>query len=161
MPSLTLEILEGIRSRSLTLSLEQTNSPEVIRIGRSVADCDVVLKDKKVSRLHAEIFFKKQEYTFYLRNLTSFRPNSQPNPVWVNHQTIINQEVVLLPQTQIQLGQILLKVVTTDIPQNGIKCVNGHAVPYTYGGYFCPHCGSFLESGNTVAISGSQLFLNR
>ncbi|MDJ0577587.1 MAG: FHA domain-containing protein [Xenococcaceae cyanobacterium MO_234.B1] len=156
MFSITLEILEGDRSRSVTLSLESTKSPQVIRIGRSAADCDVVLTDKKVSRLHGEIFFKKEEYTFYLRNLTSHRPNSQPNPVWVNSQTIIDREVALRAQTQIQLGQVLLKVLTIDIPQNGIKCVNGHTVPYTYKGYFCPHCGSFLESGSTVAVSSSQ-----
>ena len=159
MPGLTLEVLTGDIPRCETLSLEQTLSPEVIRIGRSVADCDLVLKDKKVSRLHAEIFFKKDESTFYLRNLTSQRRDSQPNRVWVNGQTIINGEVALLAQTQIRLGQVLLKVLTTDIPQNGIKCVNGHTVPYSYSGYFCPHCGSFLESGNTVNISSSQ-FLN-
>lgn len=156
MPSITLETIEGDRPRSLTLSLEQTKSPEVIRIGRSMADCDVVLADKRVSRIHAEIFFKQDKYTFYLRNLTSQR-QARPNPIWANGQTIINREVALSAQTQIKLGQVLLNVLTTDIPQNGIKCINGHTVPYSYNGYFCPHCGSFLESGNTVAVSSSNL----
>ena len=156
MPSLTLEILQGDEPRSVTYDLEQTKKDKVIRIGRNADDCDLILKDRKVSRLHAEIFFKEDEATFYLQNLTAKRPNAKPNPVWVNNSSVIDGEIALSMENQIKLGQVLLKIVAINIPQNGIKCVNGHTVPYTYQGYFCPHCGTFLESGNTVVVSSSQ-----
>lgn len=156
MPSLTLEIIQGDEPRSVTFSTEKIKSDRGIRIGRNTNDCDLILKDKKVSRLHAEILFKQDESTFYLQNLTAKRSDAKPNPIWVNNSTLIEGEVALSMQTEIKLGHVLLKVVAINIPQNGIKCVNGHTVPYTYQGYFCPHCGSFLESGNTVVVSSSQ-----
>ena len=156
MPSLTLEIVEGDRPRSVTYDPEQTKKDRVFRIGRNADGCDLVLKDRKVSRLHAEIFFKEKEATFYLQNLTAKRSDAKPNPVWVNSSPITDGEIALSVPTRIKLGQVLLKVVAIDLPQNGIKCANGHTVPYTYQGYFCPHCGTFLESGSTVVVSSSQ-----
>ena len=158
MPSLTLEILQGDKPRSITFSPEPTQSDRKFIIGRHRENCDLVLKDKKVSRLHAEIFFKQDEAAFYLQNLTARRSDAKPNPVWVNN-SLVDGAVVLAVATQIKLGQVLLKVTAVDLPQNGIKCINGHTVPYTYQGYFCPHCGSFLESGSTIVVSSSQ-FLN-
>lgn len=156
MPSLTLEILQGDEPRSVIYNTEQTKNNKTFRIGRNADDCDLVLKDRKVSRLHAEIFFKEAEASFYLQNLTAKRTDAKPNPIWVNSNPITNGEIALSVSTQIKLGKVLLKVIAINVPQNGIKCANGHTVPYTYQGYFCPHCGTFLESGNTVVVSSSQ-----
>lgn len=156
MPNLTLEILENHETRSITFDTEKINKDGVIRIGRDSEKCNLILKDKKVSRLHGEIFFKQDNSTFYLQNLTAKRTNAKPNTIWVNNAPITEEKIALSVETKIKLGTVLLKVVAIDIPQNGIKCVNGHTVPYTYQGYFCPHCGSFLESGNTVVVSSSQ-----
>lgn len=157
MPSITIEILQGDEPRSVTYDPEQTNNKQTIVIGRKSDSCDLILKDKKVSRLHGEIFFKENEAAFYIRNLTAKRPDAKPNPLWVNNSSVIDGETALSMQTQIKLGQIVLKVAAINVPQNGIKCANGHTVPYSYQGYFCPHCGTFLESGSTVVVSSSQL----
>ena len=155
MSSLTLEIIQGDEPRSVTFSQAKTKEKGTIIIGRD-RDCDLVLQDKKVSRIHAKIIFKETESTFYLQNLTYKRSHGKPNPIWVNDSLVMEEKIALYKETQIKLGKVLLKVVAIDIPQNGIKCVNGHTVPYTYQGYFCPHCGSFLESGNTVVVSSAQ-----
>lgn len=156
MPRLTLEILQENETRSVTFSLTETKEKDLIIIGRDRQNCDLVLQDKRISRIHGKIWFQEIESTFYLQNLTYERPRDQPNPIWVNNSLVMKEKIALFKDTQIKLGKVLLKVVAVDIPQNGIECINGHTVPYTYQGYFCPHCGSFLESGNTVVASSYQ-----
>jgi hypothetical protein len=76
-----------------------------IRLGRDPDQCDIVLLDLSVSRLHVEIFFDPNRGTFCLRNL---RPT---NPPLVNDQTLMDGECVLLPNSTIRLGELQLQVV--------------------------------------------------
>jgi predicted component of type VI protein secretion system len=171
----TLEWLESSQLRSKTVSVAEVEQLETIfRIGRDEQQCDIVVNDETstVSRLHAEILFKPEDNRLYLRNFTGGR--SQPNLVIVDRQKILNQEIVLHPGSEIQLGKLKLKVKLLKIalpsvnqpqinqPQNnqpsqqqeyGLQCINGHQVSYDHVGLFCPFCGNALQAVDTVIIA--------
>ncbi|MGQ4646199.1 FHA domain-containing protein [Lyngbya aestuarii] len=169
MYRLTLEWSQGDRTISQTISSEQV--PKFpIRIGRDHAHCDLVLKhrdseiERTVSGLHVEIFFGPRTNCFYLRNLTRDRlPPQKPNPVMVDCQKIIHQEVPLKAGNQIKLGKMALSVQAIEMPKQleqlleqqvyGIKCINEHVLPYNYLESTCPYCGVALQSGQTVILS--------
>jgi predicted component of type VI protein secretion system len=171
----TLEWLESSQLRSKTVSVAEVEQLETIfRIGRDEQQCDIVVNDETstVSRLHAEILFKSEDNRLYLRNFTGGR--SQPNLVIVDRQKILNQEIVLHPGSEIQLGKLKLKVKLLKIalpsvsqpqisqPQvnqpsqqqeYGLQCINGHQVSYDHVGLFCPFCGTALQAVDTVIIA--------
>jgi predicted component of type VI protein secretion system len=171
----TLEWLESSQLRSKTVSVAEVEQLETIfRVGRDEQQCDIVVNDETstVSRLHAEILFKPEDNRLYLRNFTGGR--SQPNLVIVDRQKILNQEIVLHPGSEIQLGKLKLKVKLLKIalpsvsqpqisqPQvnqpsqqqeYGLQCINGHQVSYDHVGLFCPFCGTALQAVDTVIIA--------
>lgn len=176
MYRLTLEWLEGSQVRSKVISaLEENESSKAIRIGRDDQQCDVVLNDptKTVSRLHAEIFYKPDHRQLYLRNST--RDRSQPSFVLVDRQRVIEQEALLQMSSVIQLGKVMITVRSLDIlqpqlkqPQQqssiqeheyGLQCINGHQISYDHVQLFCPHCGTALQSVQTILIPRSSLRL--
>lgn len=170
MQQLTLEWAIANQHLSQTLSFDQsTKIPGMIRIGRDAARCDVVLKhpdpniEKTVSGLHIEIFFNPTTYSFYLRNLTRDRqPPKQPNPVVVDGQKIITEEVSLQVGSQIRLGRIALTVRAIESPQIPLQasaspqymkvCANSktpHYYPLTHNKFNCEVCG-YVMLGATL-----------
>lgn len=170
MYRLTLEWSEGYQRHSKTISaLEENQSNAIIRIGRDKKQCDVVVNDttNTVSRLHAEIFFNSNRNKLYLRNST--RERAQPNPVIVDRQRVIEQDIPLQTGSLIQLGKVTINVKSLLIIQPqlnqprpnqsvsqqeyGLQCINGHKVSYDHVGLFCPYCGTGLQSVDTIVIS--------
>ena len=170
MYRLTLEWSEGSQRHSKKISaLEENQANTIIRIGRDEKQCDVVVNDatNKFSRFHAEIVFKSDQNKLYLRNST--RERSQPNPVIVDRQRVIEQDIPLQTGSLIQLGKVTLNVKSLEILQPqvnqprfnqsvtqqeyGLQCINGHKVSYDYVGLFCPYCGTALQSVDTIIIS--------
>jgi predicted component of type VI protein secretion system len=162
MYTITLEWFEEGRQLSQTLS-SQDNTKEQgkISIGRDQNQCDVVLdeNEKSVSRLHAIISYDAQHQQLTIKNLTGNREN--PNPVIVDGKAIALEEASLSEGSTIRLGKITITVKKLDLPQApkpvyGVRCVNGHKVPFEYLGDFCPHCGYALQAGHTDIIPRSD-----
>ena len=110
MNQLTLEWQESGQVKTHTIQESQTNNhPVTFRIGRDPAQCDLVLADERISRLHIEIFFLPDWQRFYLRNL---KPQ---NPPCIDGGYLIQGEVALHRDTVISLGQTELKVVDITI----------------------------------------------
>lgn len=166
MYQLTLEWTEAEKHRSQTLSSDLS---KLLTIGRDPS-CDVVLHDqtRSVSGIHAGLYFDPKTLSFYIRNLTRDRlPPKQPNPIWVNGRKVIQEEFPIAPNSQIQLGRILLKVksieaVTKDrgstlsqgsLEAPKVKCSrlqNPHYLPPEYQGQNCPYCGHLVLSATLV-----------
>jgi len=170
MQQLTLEWAIANQNLSQTLLLDQsTKTPGVIRVGRDASRCDVILNhpdpsiEKTVSGLHIEIFFNPTTNTFYLRNLTRDRqPPKQPNPVVVDGQKVITEEVPLRVGSQIRLGRMTLTVRAIELPQVAAQvpgrpqymkvCANSktpHYYPLTYDKFNCEACG-YVMLGATL-----------
>lgn len=158
MYKITLEWTEKGRQRSEQIFSED-NSKEKgkIFIGRDKNQCDVILPitEKSVSRLHAVMFYDSHNHCFFLKNLTSNR--LQPNPVIVDGKIIISEQVSIASESIIQLGRIFLKVKLLETIQSqqsyGLRCLNGHQIPYDYIKDFCPHCGFSLQAVETTYLS--------
>ncbi|MEY2983675.1 MAG: hypothetical protein RLZZ568_292, partial [Cyanobacteriota bacterium] len=114
-----------------------TKVPGLIRIGRDEDQCDLVLpqSDKTVSRLHLEIFsvepsgdsnilhdFPGGDRTF-LRNVTRDNPPDKRNPVIVDGQIILEQEVPINAGSHIQIGEssIIIKSIDAVLPNYPIE----------------------------------------
>lgn len=170
MQQLTLEWAAANQNLSQTVSLDQsTKTTGVIRVGRDATLCDVVLKhpdpsiEKTVSGLHVEIFLNPATNSFYLRNLTRDRqPPKQPNPVVVDGQKVITEEVPLRAGSQIRLGRMALTVKAIDSPQAAPQlpqtpqyvkvCANSktpHHYPLSYNNFNCEICG-YVMLGATL-----------
>jgi WD40 repeat protein/serine/threonine protein kinase len=112
---LTLEWQEAGQVRNTTIREQQpSKNPGTIRIGRDPAQCDIVFSDLTVSGLHVEIFFNQQQQQFYLRNLRSSNPpiiDGRPLPVG---------EVTLSQGSNIQLGQMNLRVANISLGQTSL-----------------------------------------
>ncbi len=156
MYKITLEWTEEGRTRSQTIS-DTDNTQEVgkIFIGRDEKKCDIVLPvgEKTISRLHVVIFYDFEQNCFFLKNLTSDRP--QPNRVIVDGKTIISQQTNISLESVIQLGTISLRITQLEIIQSqesyGVECPNCHRhIPFDYLGDFCPYCGFSLQAGRTT-----------
>lgn len=161
MYKITLEWIEEDRQRSETISSEDnTKEKGKIFIGRDENQCDIVLPldEKTVSRLHVVIFYDFQQNCFLLRNLTSDR--SQPNPVIIDGNKIIFEQAQVSLGSVIQLGKISLKTTQIETIESnqsyGLKCINGHQIPYDYIGDFCPHCGFSLQAVQTIFLPGEN-----
>jgi FHA domain len=73
---LTLTWSEHGRQQIQTIPSEKKNGyPNRVKIGRNPSRCDLVLVDKTVSGLNAEIYFDDSSENFYIRNL---RPVNSP-----------------------------------------------------------------------------------
>ena len=161
MYKITLEWVEEGRQRLETISSEEeTKEKGKIFIGRDENQCDIILPldEKTVSRLHVLIFYDSQQNCFFLRNLTSDR--SQPNPVILDGKKIIYEQATISSESVIQLGKISLKITQLETIQGkqsyGLKCINGHEIPYDYIGDFCPHCGFSLQAVQTIFLPGEN-----
>lgn len=157
MYKFTLEWFEEGRKFSRTFSAgDQTKQKGQFLLGRDESQCDIVFKDsaKTVSRLHAAIFYDPQKQQLLVKNLTTNRPN--PNPVIVNGKAIALESVPLSSGNVIKLGRISITLTNLEWTQTqqvyGVRCRNGHLVPYDYIGDFCPHCGVSLQGEGTVII---------
>jgi len=157
MYKFTLEWIENGRQRSQTLSsTDITKEPGEIRIGRDKDKCDVILPEQEatVSRLHAAIFYDSQNNQLLLKNLTANKP--QPNPIIVDSKKIIRETTILVLGSVINIGKIRITVtqleLTVEKALYGVKCLNGHIIPYDYVGDFCPHCGYGLQAVGTTLI---------
>lgn len=84
-----------------------TRNPGTFRIGRDPQQCDLLINNNTVSRLHVEIYCDSQQQSFFLRNLA---PNNVPV---VNGQRVERQQVPLTPGSIISLGQVTFNV--TDV----------------------------------------------
>lgn len=171
MQQLILEWAIANQHLSQIVSLDQsTRTSGVIRIGRDATLCDVVLQhpdpsiEKTVSGLHIEIFLNPTTNSFYLRNLTRDRqPPKQPNPVVVDGQKVITEEVPLRAGSQIRLGRMTLTVKAIESPQASPQtppqtpqymrvCANSktpHYYPLTYNKLNCEACG-YVMLGATL-----------
>lgn len=115
MNQLTLQWQEWGQVKTYTIqALLITNHPETFRIGRDPAQCDLVLADERISRLHIEIFFLPDWQRFYLRNL---KPQ---NPPCIDGGYLIQGEVALNRDNVITLGQTELKIIDITIT-NGVN----------------------------------------
>lgn len=102
---ITLEWFEDGQIRTQTILENQpTKQPDVFRIGRDPAMCDLVLSEPTVSRLHVEIFFKTHHRCFYLR------PMNQNNPPAIDGQFLITGEALLHQGTILRLGQMEFRI---------------------------------------------------
>ncbi|OCR02823.1 peptide-binding protein [Oscillatoriales cyanobacterium USR001] len=114
-PSLTLQWIEAGQEKNQTIQgMEANKNPGTLRIGRDRTRCDLVLSDLTVSGLHIEIFFNDRIQLFYIRNLRD------TNPPLINGKILHQGEIVLNSGTQIQLGQVEIKVIQVSITPSGI-----------------------------------------
>jgi hypothetical protein len=173
MQQLTLEWTAAEQHLSQTVSLQQsTKTPGTIRVGRDATICDVVIKhpdpsiEKTVSGLHIEIFFNPENHKFYLRNLTRDRqPPKRPNPVIVDGQKVVTEEVPLHVGSQIRLGRMALQVKAIETQQVPVAtpsapaplyqrvCGNPrtpHYHPLTYNKLNCEICGYVMLGATLV-----------
>ncbi len=157
---------EHPQRRSQTLSSDLS---KLATIGRD-PNCDVVVQDPtlSVSGIHAGLYFDPKSLSFHIRNLTRDRlPPKQPNPIWVNGQKIIQEELALEANSQIQLGRVVLKVKSVEAVMKDrgvtlsrgtldvlkVKCSrlqNPHYLPPEYQGQNCPYCGHLVLSASLV-----------
>jgi hypothetical protein len=113
MSTLVLEWVEsnggGSQTRTQNISdTAPTRNPGTFRIGRDRNQCDLVVDNNTVSRLHIEIGFSESQESFFLRNLA---PNNAPT---VDGQRITQGEVPLRQGSNITLGQVIFNVVSLE-----------------------------------------------
>lgn len=106
MSQLTLSWQEQgtVRSQSFDLAHLNSKSPGGIRLGRDQQQCDLVLNDPSVSRLHAEVSWNETDQQFYIRNLRNI------NPIAVDGQVITQGIQPIRHGTMIVLGETTLQV---------------------------------------------------
>ena len=110
VPELVLEWVEGENQKTQAIRENQpSKNPGTVRIGRDPALCDIVLSEPTVSGLHTEIFFNPEEKSFYLRSLR------ESNPPVVDGQPLPTGEVILHQGSNLQLGQMSLRVVAIEL----------------------------------------------
>lgn len=112
MFTLELEWKEIDQIRSQTVYSQSTKLPGVVRLGRDVEQCDVVIDDpgKTVSRFHVELALNAQTQTLELRNLTQFQPKGRQNPAIVDGQAVLEETVGVQAGSQLKLGQVQLEL---------------------------------------------------
>ena len=114
MNALTLQWYDVGQEKTQQISDRQASkNPGTFRIGRDPLQCDMVLSDGTVSRLHIEIFFHPQQQNFYIRNL---KPG---NPPLVDGKQLFNGEMLLKQGSTIRLGQ-QTEIRVADIVNNAI-----------------------------------------
>ncbi|MGB3238100.1 MAG: FHA domain-containing protein [Geitlerinemataceae cyanobacterium] len=181
--TLTLTWTEIDRIQTETIdSLKHSDTANAFRLGRDPSQCDLVLVDNTVSRLHVEVFFKPDWQRFYLKNL-------QPkNPPKIDGGVLISGEVALNSGSTIELGQLQLTIVDiSDLkpysppvaeivskipkysppealrspilfarPNYGLECPHCHHFsPLDMRNSACTHCGHFLADAESILIPPS------
>ncbi|MDJ0798221.1 MAG: FHA domain-containing protein [Calothrix sp. MO_167.B12] len=100
MNALTLQWHDAGQEKTQQISdCQASKNPGTFRIGRDPLQCDLVLSDGTVSRLHIEIFFHQQQQNFHVRNL---KPG---NPPLVDGRQLFHGEMPLRGGSTIRLGQ--------------------------------------------------------
>jgi FHA domain len=179
---LTLTWTESDRLKTQTIdSCQHNEMSTAFRIGRDPAQCDLVLTDNTVSRLHVELFFNSSWKRFYLRNL---QPKNSPK---IDGGLLIAGEVVLHPGSIIELGRVQITVTqiseahpnisfgvsVSKLPQYSpvkplqsrvlfssenyrLECPNCHSLsPLDLRNSACLHCGHFLADAESILIPPS------
>jgi|GEM_PF-1336421 Uncharacterized conserved protein, contains FHA domain len=78
----------------IPLKINSFNHMKTITIGRS-SQCDIILSDGNISRIHAEIFLNNGQYVYFDKS------NNGSN---VGGQIINNKKIVVAPETNILLA---------------------------------------------------------
>lgn len=113
MNELTLYWLENKDLRTQTIREGQSSKTSgTIRIGRDPELCDIVLSDSTVSDLQAEIFFDREQGSFYLRCL------SESNAIVFDGERLETDEVAIAKGSSLQFGQTEMKVTAMRIKQS-------------------------------------------
>jgi hypothetical protein len=86
-------------------------------VGRDVAVCTMVVPDNSLSRRHAEVFLRGNQ--FFIRDLGS------SNGTWVNSAAVDMNPVLLAPGQQVFLGQIPVRVEWVTGQQRGEATASG------------------------------------
>ena len=167
MYRLTFQWTEAGAAKSQTLALREVNGQVgTIRIGRDAERADLLLNDpdKRVSRQHVEVFFKRSEQQFYVRNLTRDKPAGSQNPAIIDGRRAIAEELPLNLGSTIEIGTFVVELTAIELPTAedsqkaaeqpvfGVKCPNDHLISYEYLGLVCPHCGEAVQAGETVQL---------
>ncbi|MBO3461854.1 FHA domain-containing protein [Aetokthonos hydrillicola Thurmond2011] len=162
MNALTLQWHDAGEDKTQQIYEQQPSKNQgTIRIGRDPYQCDIVLNEPTVSRLHVEIYFHSSEQKFFIRNLRDY------NIPLVDGRELIQGEFALTEGSVFYLGQQELKVVAISIPSarslqqqgvSGLECPKCHEVsPIEYLRASCPWCGTFLSGAFTVLVQPSQI----
>jgi hypothetical protein len=86
-------------------------------VGRDAGACNMVVPDNSLSRRHAEVFYRGNQ--FFIRDLGS------SNGTWVNNAAVDMNPVLLSPGQQVFLGQIPMKVEWISGQQQGAATASG------------------------------------
>jgi predicted component of type VI protein secretion system len=155
MSELTLEWKEALKIRTeKILDQQPSKNPGTVRLGRHPDLCDILFsEDEKISRLHAEIFFNREQNSFYLRKLPEGK-----RPLIVDGKIIIHDEAPLREGSMIILGETEIKVVavSVDIAYGlicpNIKCRNPDKRRIVDPKHLlegCPWCGTSLAAAQS------------
>lgn len=165
MSELILQWSESGRIKTCVISESQpTKVSGVFRLGRDPSKCDLVFRERSVSALHVEIFFRTEQHQTGIRNL---RPS---NPALVDGRPLTQGEVFLRQGSRINLGRIELLVQSITfthhspgpvsppkLPDYGLKCPNpscGKVSAYSQETLQqgCPWCGFSLAAAVSVVM---------
>ncbi|MBO3458211.1 FHA domain-containing protein [Aetokthonos hydrillicola Thurmond2011] len=160
MHGLALEWQEADQIRTQKIFVRNNNLyPNIVRLGRQV-DCDIVFSeyDLKISRRHAEIFFKLQDSNFYLRKI----PQATRSPV-IDNKVLYSGEAILKQGCMIMLGQTIINIIRVFSPSeaslicSNIQCPNPNKNRVVNAKYLlsgCPWCGISLAEAETFYPQG-------
>ena len=117
MSKLTLFWREDGVERSQVIDLNHPSSKKAgtVSLGREPDDCDLVLHDPRISRLHAEITFNPDQRKFYIQNLR------ETNPILVDNQQLVRGFKLLENGTIITLGETKVRVANIEIASVSVK----------------------------------------
>jgi Inner membrane component of T3SS, cytoplasmic domain len=111
MSELTLTWIEaGQVKQAIVGDRQSSKHPGTFIVGRNPEQCDILLADLSVSRLHAEIFFDPARNGFYLRKL----PEGRLDPI-VDGHPFPDGEAPLKLGSHIWLGSTQIAVVAIDV----------------------------------------------
>lgn len=112
---LILEWVEQGRVKTWLIHQQLGQTTARVRIGQDPLQCNIVLADPTVSKLHGEIFFDLQRQRFYFWNLDTRRRTI------INSLLILAQgEAVVLTQgSSLQLGEVTLKITAMALNSSG------------------------------------------
>jgi pSer/pThr/pTyr-binding forkhead associated (FHA) protein len=159
MYKISLEWFDGNRTHTRTILAEdKTKENGLITIGRDENQCDIFfpISETTVSRSHAAIFYDGKQKKLFVKNLT--KNKTTPNPVIVDGKSVILEAAPLKIGSIIKLGKLSINVTQIEFTATGteqvygVRCINGHLLPYDHIGDFCPYCGVSLQASETVLM---------
>jgi len=112
---LILEWVEKGRAKTWLIHQQLGQMTARVRLGQDPLQCDIVLADPTVSKLHGEIFFDLQRQRFYFWNL------DHSGRTIINGLLILAQgEAAVLAQgSSLQLGEVTLKITAMALNPRG------------------------------------------